>query len=144
MIAAVLAIFCATWPAALPRQIERAAHAAGLPSELLAAIVGAESTCDRRRVSRLGAVGYGQILPGGSAAKGHTAKELRRTQLNLRLSAEHLRKGLRLCGGSQSEAVAFYSGVWPCQETKWSRHVVDGIERARIARELAQRAEGRS
>ena len=135
MTAVILAIFCATWPAALPRQIERAAQAAGAPSELLAATVGAESTCDRSKVSRLGALGYGQLLPGGSAARGHSAKQLRRVKLNLRLSAEHLAKCMRLCHGSQSEAVALYSGVWPCQETKWSRYVVGGIEKARMKME---------
>jgi soluble lytic murein transglycosylase-like protein len=124
MTAAILAAFCLRFPAALPGQIDHAAHAAGIPSELLAGTVGAESTCDHRKVSRKGAIGYGQILPGGSAAKGHSAKQLRRKKLNLRLAAEHLARGLRLCGGSWSQAVAFYSGVWPCQETGWSRWVV--------------------
>lgn len=137
MTAAILAAFCLRFPASLPGQIDHAAQAAGTPSELLAGTVGAESTCNNRKVSRKGAIGYGQILPGGSAAKGHSVKHLRRKRLNLRLAAEHLARGLRLCGGSWSKAVAFYSGVWPCQETTWSRRVIAGIERAqqRIALE---------
>jgi soluble lytic murein transglycosylase-like protein len=137
MTAAILAAFCLRFPAVLPGQIDHAAHVAGAPSELLAATVGAESTCNNRKVSRKGAIGYGQLLPGGSAAKGHSAKQLRRKKLNLRLAAEHLARGLRLCGGSWSHAVAFYSGVWPCQGTTWSRRVVAGIARAeqRIALE---------
>jgi soluble lytic murein transglycosylase-like protein len=139
MTAAVLAIFCATWPASLPRNIDRAAARAGAPSELAAATVGAESTCNRLKVSRLGAVSYGQILPGGSAAARHTAKQLRQTKLNLRLTAEHLTRCLKLCGGDWDGAVALYSGVARekvdgvprCQSTKWSRYVVAGIERAR-------------
>jgi soluble lytic murein transglycosylase-like protein len=137
MTAAILAAFCLRFPAALPGQIDHAAHAAGTPSELLAATVGAESTCNNSKVSRKGAIGYGQILPGGSAAKGHSAKQLRRKRLNLRLAAEHLARGLRLCKGSWSQAVAYYSGVWPCQDTTWSRWVVAGLGRAqqRIALE---------
>ena len=135
MTTAILAIFCATWPAALPRQIERAAHTAGVPSELLAATVGAESTCRPGVKSGKGAIGYGQILPGGSAAKGHTDKQLRSLRLNLRLAAEHLAKGLRLCGGDWAEAVSFYAGYWPCQETKWGLRVADAAMATRIAME---------
>lgn len=129
MTAAILAAFCLRFPAALPGQIDHAAQAAGAPSDLLAATVGAESTCNNSKVSRKGAIGYGQILPGGSAAKGHSAKQLRRKRLNLRLAAEHLARGLRLCGGDYSQAVAFYSGIYPCSETKWSRWVISGINR---------------
>lgn len=133
MTAAVLAIFCATWPAALPRQIDHAASAANIPSELLAATVGAESTCDNRKTSRKGAVGYGQLLPGGSAAQGYSAQRLREPTLNLRLAAEHLARCLRLCGGVLVEAVAVYSGIARCRETAWSRRVVGGIERAWVS-----------
>jgi hypothetical protein len=127
----VLRVLCPSWPRALPHQIERASLRARAPSDLVAATVGKESTCDNHKTSRLGAVGYGQLLPGGSAAKHHTAKQLRRVGLNLRLTAEHLAKGLRLCHGSRSQAVAFYSAVWPCQETEWSKGVVGAIEKAR-------------
>ena len=129
MTAAVLAAFCLTWPAALPRQIDRAAHAAGVPSVLLAALVGGESTCDRNRVSSKGAIGYGQILPGGSAAKGHSTKQLRRVRLNLRLAAEHLRKGLQLCGGNWDEAVSFYAAIWPCSAGPYGKKVAGTAER---------------
>ena len=129
--ALVLDILCRHYPKALPRQIARAARRAHVPADLMAATVGKESTCDNRRVSSKGAIGYGQILPGGSAAKHHTPKQLRRVGLNLRLTAEHLAKGLQLCHGSWLQAVAFYSGVWPCQETEWSRGVVSAIEKAR-------------
>jgi soluble lytic murein transglycosylase-like protein len=135
MTAAILAIFCATWPGALPRQIDRAASRAHIPSALLAATVGAESTCNNHRVSSKGAIGYGQILPGGSAAKGHTAKQLRRPRLNLRLAAEHLRKGLRLCDGSWSEAVSFYAGIWPCAAGPWGQRVANATVTPRIAME---------
>ena len=139
MTAAVLAIFCATWPASLPHQIERAASRAGAPVELVAATVGAESGCGRTRVSSKGAVGFGQILPGGSAAAHHTAKQLRQTKLNLRLTAEHVARCLQLCNGDWEGTVALYSGVAretvdgtpQCRSTKWSRWVVGGIERAR-------------
>jgi len=130
-LAIVLSAFCLHWPSALPGQLTHAARAAHVPVALFAANIGAESTCDNRRVSRLGAIGYGQILPGGSAAQGHTRRQLRRSRLNLRLAAEHLHRGLRLCHGNAREAVAFYSGVWPCQETAWSRRVVSAVERAR-------------
>ena len=129
--ALVLDVLCRHYPKPLPRQIIRAARRASVPADLTAATVGAESTCDNRKTSRKGAIGFGQLLPGGSAAKHHTAKQLRRVGLNLRLTAEHLAKGLRLCSGSWSQAVAFYSGIWPCQETEWSRRVVGAIERAR-------------
>lgn len=129
--ALVLGALCRRVPKALPRQVERAARRAVVPADLMAATVGKESTCNHRRVARKGATGYGQILPGGSAAKGHSAKQLRRVGLNLRLTAEHLAKGLRLCHGSWSQAVAFYSGIWPCQETEWSEGVVGAIEKAR-------------
>ena len=132
MTAAILAAFCLHWPAALPSQIDRAALAAGAPSELLAATVGAESTCDRYKVSRKGAISYGQILPGGSAAKHHTAKQLRRTKLNLRLAAEHLAKCIRICR-TWPAAVAMYSGVFPCQETKWGLRVAGAAMAQRIA-----------
>ena len=129
MTATVLAAFCLTWPAALPRQIDRAAHAAGVPSVLLAALVGGESTCDGRRVSSAGAVGVAQLLPGGSAAKGYSAKQLRRTKLNLKLAAEHLNKGLRLCSGSWDEAVSFYAGIWPCSAGPYGKKVAGTAER---------------
>ena len=128
MTATVLAIFCATWPAALPRQIDHAAHVAGVPNVLLAAVVGAESTCDRRKISRKVAVGYAQLLPGGSAAKGHSTKQLRRTTLNLRLAAEHIHKGLQLCGGSWAEAVSFYTGKFPCTAGPWGTKVAGAAE----------------
>jgi soluble lytic murein transglycosylase-like protein len=127
----VLSVLCRHWPAPLPGQIERAARRARAPSDLLAATVGAESTCDNKRVSRKGAIGYGQILPGGNAAKGKSAIQLRRVSTNLRLAAEHLARCLRLCHGAAVEAVAVYSGVSTCQETVWSRHVVGAIEQAR-------------
>ena len=139
MTAAILAIFCATWPASLPHQIERAAARAGTPVELVAATVGAESTCNNRKTSRLGAVGLMMLLPGGSAARGHSAKELRRVRLNLRLGAEHVAQCLEICNGDWEGAVALYSGIPretvdgtpQCRSTKWSRWVVGGIERAR-------------
>jgi soluble lytic murein transglycosylase-like protein len=135
MTAAVLAVFCLHWPAALPGQIDRAAHAASVPSVLLAATVGAESTCDNRKTSRVGAIGLGQILPSGSAAKGHSARQLRRKRLNLRLAAEHLHKGLQLCGGNWAQAVSFYAGVWPCAAGPWGLRVAGAAMQSRIAME---------
>ena len=132
MTAAILAIFCATWPAALPRQIERAAHAAGVPSELFAATVGAESTCRPDVKSRKGAIGYGQILPGGSAAKGHTAKQLRRVRLNLRLAAEHLSRCIDTCG-TWAAAVSMYAGAQGCVEGPWGQRVAGAAMGQRIA-----------
>ena len=137
--ALVLDILCRHYPKALPRQVARAARRAHVPADLMAATVGAESTCDNRKISRKGAIGFGQLLPGGSAAKHHPAKQLRRVGLNLRLTAEHLAKGLRLCGGSWSQAVAFYSGVWPCQATTWSERVMEAVEKARPRIEMEGR-----
>ena len=128
MTAAILAVFCLHWPAALPGQIDRAARAAGSPSALLAATVGAESTCRADRKSRKGALGLGQILPGGSAAKHHTAKQLRRVRLNLRLAAEHLRKCLDTCG-SWASAVSMYAGASGCVEGPWGMRVAGIAQR---------------
>jgi soluble lytic murein transglycosylase len=87
------------YPAAWRDEVERWAPPAGVPTDLLQAIMREESALDPAAVSAAGAVGLTQLMLA-------TAQELAR---RVRLGAAHLGDVLRRFGGSAPLAVAAYN-----------------------------------
>jgi len=92
-----------------------------VPSQIVDGRIFAESSCKANVVHhRTGAVGLGQILPGGSASLGYNARKLRRPSLNIALTAAHLRRTFDLCGDWRG-AVRVYTGYRTCRVTREAR-----------------------
>lgn len=95
--------------------IADAAESAGVPRALLVALIFCESSCRVDAVhTTTGAVGLGQILPGGSAAKDHTPGELADPWRNVLLAAQHLAHWRQRCGTWRG-AVEVYNGRKNCR-----------------------------
>jgi soluble lytic murein transglycosylase-like protein len=115
-----------THPALTPQElVDRAANKAGLPPELVHSVAKAESGYQVDAVSRKGAIGLMQLMPG-------TAAELnadpRNPQQNADAGAKYLADLLVKYGGDVAKAVAAYNagpgavdkynGVPPYRETR--------------------------
>jgi len=104
------------YPPAWREEVLRHAPAAGVPPDLLQAIMREESALDPTVVSAAGAVGLTQLMP---ATARQAARRLRLPEpgradladavLNIRLGAVHLGDLLRRFGGSAALAVAAYN-----------------------------------
>jgi len=93
--------------AAIEAAISRAADTHGLPRELITSVIRAESGFETTAVSRAGAQGLMQLMPG-------TARELGVTnpfdiQENIDAGARYLKKMLRLFSGNLEKALAAYN-----------------------------------
>jgi len=100
-------------------------HAAIVDPLLLGAVVASESGCKESAVGGGGVdIGLGQIRIGGSAARGYRRAALLRPVLNIRLTAEHLRRCLDLCDGWVAAALSVYRGHRRCVDSKGSRRVL--------------------
>jgi soluble lytic murein transglycosylase len=104
------------YPPAWREDVLQWAPPAGVPPDLLQAIMREESALDPTVVSAAGAVGLTQLMPAtaGQAARRArlavpTAAELVDPALNIRLGAIHLGDMLRRFGGSAPLAIAAYN-----------------------------------
>jgi soluble lytic murein transglycosylase-like protein len=129
MTSLILSIVCASW---CPRHVEARARVLGplveLAAErervrpaLLASLVAHESSAMPWRVSRAGAIGYAQVMP-GTAASVCRGLRWRHVRLdNVLCGARILRAYLRECG-SEVEAVGAYNSGH-CVASTWARRV---------------------
>ena len=92
----------------LVEPVRREAHVHGVRPVLLVAVAKVETGCNSSRVGAKGEQGAWQMLPKGSAARGHGNLVDPRTSAHL--AAQHLAKLIRMCGGSEAAALALYSG----------------------------------
>lgn len=86
----------------------------GVDPLTVGAVVLAESGFRREAVSRAGAVGWIQILPGGSAARGYetlTPQQLADPTINLTLGIKHLARCRIQCGPDQRAWLGQYNGL---------------------------------
>jgi soluble lytic murein transglycosylase len=104
------------YPPAWREEVLRWAPLAGVPPDLLQALMREESALDPAVVSVAGAVGLTQLMPAtaGQAARRArlavpTAADLVNPALNIRLGAIHLGDMLRRFGGSAPLAIAAYN-----------------------------------
>jgi soluble lytic murein transglycosylase-like protein len=93
-----------------------------IPALVLTTNIALESRCRADVVSKKGAVGLGQILPNGNANMGYTKEELKIPEINIFLTARHLRRMYKICK-SWPKAIAMYNGIPGCVETNWGKYV---------------------
>ncbi|HEU0015177.1 MAG TPA: transglycosylase SLT domain-containing protein [Longimicrobium sp.] len=95
----------------LASDIERAARAEGIETELAFRLVRVESGFRERAVSPVGAVGLTQVMPATAAElqPGITREELMRRETNLRLGFRYLERLLRAYDGDRDEALHAYN-----------------------------------
>ena len=136
----MLAIACGPGHGDLAPLVDREARRQFLRPVLLVAVIARESGCRVDADSGRGDHGLGQIRLGGSAAHGASVEDLLKPERNIELTARHLANCLTLCGGPTGLSV--YAGHRKCKSSHYARRVLATV--ARIARELARRAEGRS
>jgi len=123
-------VLCGSRGLAVARLAAR--HAAIVDPLLLGAVVASESGCHAHAVSAGGLdLGYGQIRLHGSAARHHGRAALLRPALNIRLTAEHLRRCLDLCDGWIAGALSVYRGIRRCVDSRGSRRVLKLYEKAK-------------
>jgi hypothetical protein len=109
----------------LAEPIHLAATEHRVPVLLLTALVFAESSCDASKVNaKTGAMSVGQILPGGSASRGHTAAELMDPVLSLNLAANHLATWRRRCGSWLGSITIFHGNKKCSANSSYARQVV--------------------
>jgi hypothetical protein len=117
-------VLCGTRGLAVARLADL--HAAIVDPLLVGAVVASESGCHAHAVSAGGLdIGYGQLRLGGSAARHHGRAALLQPALNIRLTAEHLRRCLDLCDGWIAGALSVYRGIRRCVDSRGSRRVLD-------------------
>jgi len=125
-----------------------AGEAQNLDEDLLASVVKAESGGNTRAVSRTGARGLMQLMPGTAAGLG--VKDSFQPDENLRGGSQYLDKLLRryhdnialalAAYNAGPEAVDRYHGIPPYAETRaYVAHVIHEFNRRVRARELAAR-----
>ncbi len=111
----------------LLRLIHQEATRAGLPPELVLAVIEVESNFDRWAISRSGAQGLMQVMPFWLREIGHPGDNLHDPRTNLRLGCTILRYYLDLEGGDLGRALARYNGS--LGRTRYSRRVLDALSR---------------
>jgi soluble lytic murein transglycosylase len=104
------------YPAAYRPEVEKWAKAAGIPADLLQALMREESALDPRVISPAGALGLTQLMPATAsqvAARLKLARpsrgDLLRPELNIRLGARYLADLVRQQGGEVALALASYN-----------------------------------
>ncbi len=94
----------------LLRLVHREASRAGLPAELVLAIIDVESGFDRWAISPAGAQGLMQVMPFWLEEIGHPDDDLHDPGTNLRLGCTILRYYLDLESGDLRRALGRYNG----------------------------------
>ena len=102
--------------------IEAEARRQLLHPALVVAVIAHESGCQMGRRGRLGEIGYGQIKPDGSAARGYSRAELETERGNIAATARHLARVLTICNGFGG--LSLYAGNRRCRSTGYSRSVL--------------------
>jgi hypothetical protein len=101
---------------------------------LLGALVSSESGCHVYATSKSGKdLGLGQLRVGGSAAYGWPRKYLFDPEVNLFLTAKHLRRWLDKCSGYVPGALSGYRGLRGCKDSKGSQRVLRLVRQAEAA-----------
>lgn len=111
----------------LLKMIHQEATRAGLPPELVLAVIEVESNFDRWAISRAGAQGLMQVMPFWLAEIGRPEDNLHDPRTNLRLGCAILRYYLDMENGDLPRALARYNGS--LGSTKYSRRVLDALSR---------------
>lgn len=94
----------------LLRHVHRESMGAGLPPELVLAVIDVESRFDRFAISSAGARGLMQVMPFWLAELGREEDNLFNVETNLRFGCTILRYYLDLEGGNVERALARYNG----------------------------------
>jgi len=94
----------------LLRLVHSEATRAGLPAELVLAVIDVESRFDRYAISNVGARGLMQVMPFWLREIGRGDDNLFHTQTNLRFGCTILSYYLRIERGNLSRALARYNG----------------------------------
>lgn len=94
----------------LLRLVHGEAARAGLPAELVLAVIDVESRFDRYALSSVGARGLMQVMPFWLRQIGHDDDNLFHADVNLRFGCTILSYYLRLERGNLSRALARYNG----------------------------------
>jgi len=113
----------------------------GVDPDLFHRLIAAESSWNPNIVSRAGAIGLGQLMPGTAKALG---VDPRNPEQNLRGAAKYLSQQLKAFGGNVSHALAAYNagpgavrkyhGVPPYKETRnYVAKILNGYKSARAA-----------
>lgn len=90
--------------------VEEAAAAENLEPALLSAIIQVESNFNHKAVSRVGARGLMQIMPGTAAKLGERrALDTRHPKFNIRIGAKYLREMINTFSGDLRLAIAAYN-----------------------------------
>ncbi|MGH8494691.1 MAG: lytic transglycosylase domain-containing protein [Gammaproteobacteria bacterium] len=92
------------------RQVHREAERAGLPPELVLAVIDVESNFDRFAISWAGAQGLMQVMPFWLDEIGRPDDNLFHVNTNLRLGCTILRYYFDMADGDLVEALARYNG----------------------------------
>jgi soluble lytic murein transglycosylase-like protein len=108
----------------LLRQVHQAASRAGVPPELVLAVIEVESRFDRFAVSRVGAQGLMQVMPFWKAEIGRPEDNLTDNATNLEYGCRILQYYLDREGGALPAALAAYNG------SSGSRAYSDRVARA--------------
>ncbi len=111
----------------LLRLIHQEATRAGLPPELVLAVIEVESSFDRWAISRSGAQGLMQVMPFWLDEIGHPEDNLHDPRTNLRLGCAILRYYLDMEQGDLPRALARYNGS--LGSTRYSNRVLDALSR---------------
>lgn len=123
LVALALQYFCPALITLAPT-VEAASSQYEIDPVVLVALFARESACDPKAVnSRTGAIGLGQILPDGSAARGLTVGQLKNVETNITTTARHIAKCLLLCG-SMVRALAVYHGRQYCRSDAYARGIL--------------------
>ncbi|RMD80743.1 MAG: lytic transglycosylase domain-containing protein, partial [Gammaproteobacteria bacterium] len=112
---------------ALLRLTHREARRAGLPPELVLAVMEVESGFDRWAISRAGAQGLMQVMPFWLRRLGRPEDSLFDPRVNLRLGCTILRHYLDREGGDLVRALARYHGSYPA--TAYAERVLAALSR---------------
>jgi len=94
----------------LLRQVHAAATRAGLPAELVLALIEVESSFDRFAISRAGAQGLMQVMPFWKNELGRSDDNLTDNETNLRYGCTILQFYLQREEGALHAALAAYNG----------------------------------
>jgi len=111
----------------LLKLVHQEARRAGLPAELVLAVIDVESNFDRWAISSAGAQGLMQVMPFWLQEIGRPDDNLHKPRTNLRLGCTILRYYLDLEKGDLSRALARYNGSRG--KTTYSRRVLEVLSR---------------